>query len=100
MTHTLPPFLSIDEVADLLRVSREWVLRATRQGTLGCFLVAGKPRIMPEQLFDWLVLLEKTPKYGVRGLSVLGRDGIWALTEDGWVWWPKNQGRDDGEPAG
>lgn len=82
------PFLTVDEVADLLRVRREWVLQAIHQGTLGCFRIAGKHRITPEQLTDWLSLMERTPKYGVRGLSVLGREGIWKLTEDGWQWRP------------
>jgi len=82
------PFLTVDEVSDLLRVSREWVLRAIHQGTLGHFIIAAKPRITPEQLFDWLQLMEKTPKYGVRALSVLGREGIWELTEEGWQWRP------------
>ena len=75
------PFLTIDEVADLIRVNRAWVLRAIHQGTLGHFVIANRPRITPEQLFDWLRLMEKTPKYGARQLSVLGREGIWELTE-------------------
>ncbi len=83
------PFLTVDEVAGLLRVSREWVLRAIHQGTLGHFIVASKPRITPEQLFDWLRLMEKTPKYGARGLSVLEREGTWELTDDGWQWHPQ-----------
>jgi len=82
------PFLTVDEIADLLRVGRDWVLRALTQGTGGHFIVAGKPRITPEQLIDWLRLLERTPKYGVHGLTVLGRDGLWLLTPDGWFWRP------------
>jgi excisionase family DNA binding protein len=82
------PFLTVDEISDLLRVSREWVLRAIHQGTLGHFIIAAKPRITPEQLFEWLRLMEKTPKYGARALSVLEREGIWELTEDGWQWRP------------
>jgi len=85
------PFLTVDEVSDLLRVSREWVLRATRHGTLGHFIVAGKPRVTPQQLFDWLALMEKATKYGARGLSVLGREGIWELTDDGWQWRPNTE---------
>ena len=91
------PFMTVAEVADLLRVSSEWVLRATRQGTLGHFLIAGKPRITPQQIIDWLGLMEKTPKFGVQGLSVLGREGVWELTEDGWQWRP-NPGGDPRNP--
>ena len=91
----LPPFLTVDEIADLLKVGREWVLRACRQGTLGHFVVAGKPRITPEQLIDWLALMEKTPKYEARGLHAFQRDGALELSEDGWIWRPKDGGNAD-----
>lgn len=80
------PFLTIDEVADLIRVNRAWVLRAIHQGTLGHFVIANRPRITPEQLFDWLRMKEKPPTYNPRELSVLGREDVWELTDDGWQW--------------
>jgi excisionase family DNA binding protein len=91
MENFLPPFLTVDEIGELLRVSRAWVLRATRQGTLAYFLIAGKPRITPEQLFDWLLMMEKTAKYNAKGLSVLGRDGTWSFSTDGWTWVPREK---------
>ena len=89
------PFLNIDEVADLIRCNRTWVLRAIHQGTLGHFLIANRPRITPQQLFDWLLLMEKTPTYGTQQLNVLGREGIWDLTEDGWQWRPQAEATRD-----
>jgi excisionase family DNA binding protein len=82
------PFLTVNELAELVRVSPDWIRKEIKWGRLGCFYVGGRPRIAPEQIFDWLVLVEKTPKYGARSLSVLGRDGIWERTFDGWRWKP------------
>lgn len=89
MEITLKPFLTVDEVADLVRVSRDWVLKEIHRGRLGCHRIAGRVRIRPEQLYAWLRLTEKLPEGARSELTIAEKQGEWQLTADGWRWVPK-----------
>lgn len=92
----LKPLLTLRESADLARTSPNWLKKQIDRGTLGCFRVAAKILISPEQLFDFLALMEHRPKIGGRGFTAFARDGVPSLTQEGWVWrMKKTQDLDD-----
>ena len=91
------PLLTLREVAELARTSPDWLKTQIERGLLGHFRVAGKILISPEQIGDFLALMEKRPKVGGRGFTAFGRDGVPVLTDDGWEWRSKADQQTDDE---
>ena len=91
------PLMTLREAAELARSSPDWLKKQIERGLLGCFRVAGKIVISPEQLADFLALVEKRPKIGGRGFTAFARDGIPVFTDNGWIWRPKNHSGDEDE---
>jgi len=86
MVKEAKPLLTLREASELTRTSPDWLKSQIDRGLLGCFRIAGKILISPEQVSDFLALLEKRPKIGARGFSAFARDGVPMRTDDGWVW--------------
>jgi hypothetical protein len=89
MTNGPRPLLTLREASELTRTSPDWLKRQIDKGVLGCFKVAGKILISPEQVADFLALLEKRPKVGAPGFTAFARDGVPVLTDEGWILQPK-----------
>jgi hypothetical protein len=83
------PLLTLREAAELVRTSPGWLQGQIDRGLLGCFKVAGKILISPEQISDFMALVEKRPRVGVRGFTAFARDGVPILTDEGWILQPK-----------
>lgn len=53
--------MTVDEVAELVRASEEWVRIEVRRERLKCYYIAGRILISREQLVEWLKLNEQPP---------------------------------------
>ena len=47
-------FLTVDDLADLLQLSRRTVLKLTRQGEIRCIRIGNRVRYDPDEVARWL----------------------------------------------
>ncbi len=97
MVQEAKPLLTLREASELTRTSQDWLKTQIDRGLLGCFRVAGRILISPEQVTDFLTLMERRPKIGGRGFTAFARDGVPMQTTNGWVWRRSRERAVDGD---